>query len=1611
MSKGYYRIVLILSLIGASLLTGCGVTSTSLPSNLQRSTGGPLSITTATFPDAITGRSYYLVISTSGGSGTLSSCAVVSGALPTGLTWSINASNFTQCILSTTLSNGVPTGTVAGAAGSYSIVMQATDSSGRTDQLPYTLVVRPDFSVCTGPTSAVTGCSASSTSASTTSFPDSVVNRPYGMSPLSQIVQTNLNTTADVSPVGDKTEAGNGPFTAALTVTGLPAGFTPTLQASQSNWTISSSAVSAAAQTYTVMVSITDNPIIIATQTPPVVPARTLVKTYTLKVDPQIQLAQSLTATWPDAVSGRAYGTGTGCTGTGGNCAPAVYTATNGLGGYVWPASMPAGLAAITGMSCALVTTTYSCSAAKITASPGSAGAASVPYSPSLTVTDTANTATPAATTTTDPQSTRTDALVVDAPLLSTLTQNGSTNPANLLPAVVGRSYGVVGAPPTYTATGGLGAGTAGAADYEWCVKTGTLPTGLTGISTSCSPFATIGAATESLTASAATPIGGTPQTYSFAVELDDTGNASAPSSVVSTTSSVTASTSLVVNPVLAASVTQAGNATPATSLLDGVVNRSYGAVPTTLATAAPPIYTAMGGLPTASGLYLWCVSSGTLPPNLAGISTACGSATSTSAATVQLSASAASPIGGTGTGYTFKVQADDGGNAAVPSTFTTANTDSVVGPTSLTVHPPITLAQSLGASWPDAVNGRAYGGNIAGCYNGTTAVNCASPVYTATGGLATATVGYTWAALGAAGNNLQGLGFNACVLSTATNATDTNTCSAAKIVAGSAIPGAALMTYGSGTGGPTMTVADTANPATPAATATTDPNSARTDAVVVDAPVSFTYDAALSSSPTTSFVDGVAGRDYGVSTDSCPGPANCKPIVYEAKAGLGSYVFTPTGFPNNFNHAESANVRNQDVTSSFSAATINAAAAGAYTPSVSLDDTANTTTPDATSSATAPGAIAGTLTVDPKLTLAQTDGLPSPLPIGVEQRTYGTGAGFTPLQYTATGGLGNAATAGSYVFTPSGLPTNLTCPAPPAPNANVLDCATQGVSVIPTGGAGAYVPKVAVDDLGNAATPTASVSGTQPTAVTDNLTINPPLTLAETDGLPSPLPAGVDLRPYGGSGFTPLQYTASNGLGSAATAGSYVFTPTNLPTNLTCPIPAAPNANLLKCGTQGAGVLPLGTSGTSPYAVTIAVNDVKNQTTPDAVTSSTPPANIVDSLPVNPPLSLAYDAALSSSPTTSFVAGVAGRDYGVNLDACPLNVGGKCLPVVYEAKNGLGTYTFTPSNFPATFNHAESANVRNLDVTSSWSASPISLAAAGSYAPSVSVDDAANQTTPDATASATAPGAVSGTLTVNPKLTLAQTDGLPSPLPAGVEKRTYGTGAGFTPLQYTSAGGLGSATTAGSYVFTPSGLPTNLTCPVPTAPNANVLDCATQGVNVLPTGDAGAYTPKVLVDDVANTAAPTASSSGTQPTAITDSLTIHTPLTLAETDGLPSPLPAGVDGRPYGGSGFTPLQYTASNGLGSATTVGSLVFTPSNLPTNLTCPVPSSPNANVLKCSTQGATVLPAGTSGTSPYGVTIAVDDVKNQTTPDAVASSNGAGERRRFSARPPRPGGDGH
>jgi hypothetical protein len=236
---------------------------------------------------------------------------------------------------------------------------------------------------------------------------------------------------------------------------------------------LAGTAVAAAPATYSNLI------LTVSDTSNPAVPNGSASSNTSLLVNPQIQLAQTLTANWPDAVHGRAYGIGSTCyngTPTPVTCAPALYSASNGLGGYVWPAT-PASLSAL-GMSCSVVAPNYSCSAAAITALPTTPGAGSQSYSPSATVTDTPNAATPAATPTTDPNSTRTDTLIVDSPLLATLTQaTNGTNPGALLAGVANRSYGVSGGTPTYTATGGLRQGVVGNGPYEWCITSaGALP-------------------------------------------------------------------------------------------------------------------------------------------------------------------------------------------------------------------------------------------------------------------------------------------------------------------------------------------------------------------------------------------------------------------------------------------------------------------------------------------------------------------------------------------------------------------------------------------------------------------------------------------------------------------------------------------------------------------------------------------------------------------------------------------------------------------------------------------------------------------------------------------------------------------------------------------------------------------------------------------------------------------------------------------------------------------------------------------------------------------------------------------------------------------------------
>jgi hypothetical protein len=126
-SKISNRIFLIIGLLGVSLFTGCGVTSTSLPSSLTPGGGAYLTINTTQVPDAIAGRTYFLVMSTTGGSGIVGSCGLVSGSLPagssclSGTAWNAANPSNTVGVNDFVVSGTVPTT----AAGTYPVTLQA----------------------------------------------------------------------------------------------------------------------------------------------------------------------------------------------------------------------------------------------------------------------------------------------------------------------------------------------------------------------------------------------------------------------------------------------------------------------------------------------------------------------------------------------------------------------------------------------------------------------------------------------------------------------------------------------------------------------------------------------------------------------------------------------------------------------------------------------------------------------------------------------------------------------------------------------------------------------------------------------------------------------------------------------------------------------------------------------------------------------------------------------------------------------------------------------------------------------------------------------------------------------------------------------------------------------------------------------------------------------------------------------------------------------------------------------------------------------------------------------------------------------------------------------
>lgn len=755
----------------------------------------------------------------------------------------------------------------------------------------------------------------------------------------------------------------------------------------------------------------------------------------TLTIDAGLNVASNIGAAWPVGVQNSAYGTGNGCS-PGPACTAAIYTASNGISPYIFPATTPVSLPS--GFNCATGAATYTCTAASVGASGN--------FNPSLTVVDTGDISTPAATVATDPQSTITTSLTVATVL--TLTAPGSAPPT----AVTARRYGTgANCFPTsacatipFTVAGGTGNYQASISDTTGGGTAFTCP--LTGTTYNCS------------TPDVADPAGN----MTLALTTSDTGNLTTPGVVASGP----ANTNITVAGVM--------QATPPGSVPAAVIGRAFGTGngcnPGPACAALQ--YTVSGGL----GNY----QAGTLGDGTD--SMVCSVAAGTySCSIAAIAAGAGAP--------TLTLTAPENGNASTPGA------NAIDASKTLTINAKLSLASSLGATWPNAVTSRAYGtGN--GC---TPTSACSAEVFTASNGIGAFTFpGSTPGSFPA--------GFNC-----ASGAT-TYTCTAANVTAAAA------------GFNPSVTVVDAGNASTPAATIATDPASQFTANLTVGGALTLTPPA---GTPATA----VFGRRYGTGVGCPSGATSCAPIAFTVSGGAGAYAASLSGITGG------GTVYTCPLTgTTYNCSAPNMADAATSTISLTATDAGNQSTPGGPGSPTNKN-----ITVNAVMTVTP----PASVPAAVTGRAFGTGNGCSPtsacaaIQYTITGGLGN--------YQPGTLgdgTDSLVCGLA----AGTYSCSSAKI----TGTVSGLTLTMSTTENGNASTP-----GAPATDASKTLTIDQPLALNLNLGNTWPdavtgrtFGTGSNCAPGGTAACTAAIYAASNGV------SPYVFpvsTPVSFPGGFSC--------------------------------------------------------------------------------------------------------------------------------------------------------------------------------------------------------------------------------------------------------------------------------------------------------------------------------------------------------------------------------------------------------------------------------------------------------------------------
>ncbi len=624
------------------------------------------------------------------------------------------------------------------------------------------------------------------------------------------------------------------------------------------------------------------------------------------------------------------------------------------------------------------------------------------------------------------------------------------------------------------------------------------------------------------------------------------------------------------------------------------------------------------------------------------------------------------------------------------------ANTIPASAAVALTIHPALTLSLDPAGvpavnPAPAAVMGRTYGNTAAGFKD---------LAFDVAGGLTP----YTFAAVTQL--NAPGTGVPNAVACSQTAATKEECTSGASTV--SASPG--LYSF-------TITPNDTGNTATPSAMASgTQPSTPAS--INVNAVLALAVD--VNSAAVNPAPPAVMGRSYGNTG------AGFKDLAFDATGGLPAYIFglpatinaPGTGVPN----AVACTMTSATKEECTSGASTVSAGMGLYSFSITLNDTANATTPSAMTSGTQPAAIPGSITVNLPLALAPDAAGQDPPTNGVVNRTYGNvGAGFKALIYDATGGIPNAVTGYTFTQPPSvaapaanGVPQNVAC----TPNAaGTVDTCTSGAAVI-TAAFGAYPFQIVLDDTANPTTPSGSQSGTT-SNIARTITIRKQLAINAPS--PNPVTPAVNGRPYGTpAGSQDLLYSlsAGEGLPTVTLMGA------GFPAPITCTTVnnAADSTLTMHCNSSNMNVTGATATGT------VTATDTANATTPAATTGTDPASQRMDSLTVNAALSFTVDAASVDPPPF----GVVNRTYGNTM------AGFKAL--IYDAMGGIPGATGYTITLPATVGApavngvpsavACTANGANTVVTCTGGTTPIG-ATAGAYPFMITFDDTANATTP----------------------------------------------------------------------------------------------------------------------------------------------------------------------------------------------------------------------------------------------------------------------------------------